>query len=171
MMDKSFYSKDVLEVAPALVGAELVRTLPDGREKRLLITQTEAYAGAADTACHASKGRTKRSETLYHAGGTIYVYLCYGMYWMLNIVTGRENDPQGVLIRACAGADGPGKLTRALSIDGSFNDKSILSCPELRIEPAAGEVNITTDKRVGINYAAPEDRDRLWRFILDARGQ
>jgi DNA-3-methyladenine glycosylase len=169
MTGREFYRRDVLEVAPDLVGAALVRTLPDGGEKRLIITETEAYAGANDTACHASKGRTKRSEMLYHDGGTIFVYLCYGMYWMLNIVTGAENEPQGVLIRACEGAAGPGRLTRALDIDGSFNGLDILANPGLRLELPHGKVNITCDKRVGIDYAAPADRDRLWRFIMEKR--
>lgn len=65
-----------------------MRRLPDGTLLRARITETEAYRGAQDTACHACHGRTKRTEVLYHDGGTIYVYLCYGMHWMLNIVTG-----------------------------------------------------------------------------------
>ncbi len=107
LQDREFFRRDVLCVAPELVGRILVRRLPDGTLLRARITETEAYRGEQDTACHASRG----TEVLYHDGGTIYVYLCYGMHWMLNIVTGHADEPQAVLIRACAdGANGPGKL-------------------------------------------------------------
>ena len=159
-----FFARDVLEVAPALVGKLLIRTLPDGREVRARVTETEAYRGEADTACHASHGRTKRSEVLYHAPGTIYVYLCYGIHWMLNLVTGETDQPQAVLIRACEDLPGPGMLTKALGITGELNDTDITLSPLLRVEDDGAEVNITQDKRVGINYAAQEDIDRLWRF-------
>ncbi len=159
-----FFARDVLEVAPALVGKLLIRTLPDGREVRARVTETEAYRGEADTACHASHGRTKRSEVLYHAPGTIYVYLCYGIHWMLNLVTGETDQPQAVLIRACEDLPGPGRLTKALGITGELNDTDITLSPLLRVEDDGAEVNITQDKRVGINYAAQEDIDRLWRF-------
>ena len=127
LQDREFFRRDVLCVAPELVGRILVRRLPDGTLLRARITETEAYRGEQDTACHASRGRTRRTEVLYHDGGTIYVYLCYGMHWMLNIVTGHADEPQAVLIRACAdGANGPGKLTRRLQIDKAFNDGDII---------------------------------------------
>ena len=166
MIDREFYRRDVLEVAPALVGMSLVRTLPGGGERRHMITQTEAYAGEGDSACHAHHGRGKRSEMLYHDGGTVFVYLCYGVHWMLNIVTGVIDQPQGVLIRACEGAQGPGLLTKSLGIDGSFNGLDILSCPGLRLEGAPNSADIITAKRVGINYAGQIDIDRPWRFII-----
>lgn len=165
MTDREFFLRDVLDVARELPGKYLTRTLPDGREMRAVITETEAYGGERDTACHASKGRTRRSEMLYHAGGTIFVYLCYGMHWMLNIVTGPENEPQGVLIRAAGGYNGPGRLTKALSIDGGFNGLDILSCPGLRVEDGE-KVDIILGKRIGIAYAAKADQDRLWRFTV-----
>ena len=101
-----FYHRPCLEVAPDLVGKVLVHN-----GQRLRISETEAYCGENDTACHAHKGRTKRTEVLYADAGTVYIYLCYGMHWMLNIITGDKEDPQGVLIRACAEAPGPGMLT------------------------------------------------------------
>jgi DNA-3-methyladenine glycosylase len=168
MTDREFFRRDVLETAPALVGCYLVRTAPDGSEKRFMITETEAYAGESDTACHAHRGRTKRSEMLYHDGGTIFVYLCYGMHWMLNIVTGPAGSPQGALIRACRDVNGPGRVTKALGINGSFNGGDILACRELRIE-AGVKVDITFGKRIGINYASQEDQDRLWRFTAQER--
>ena len=170
LQDLEFFRRDVLCVAPELVGRILVRRLPDGTLLRARITETEAYRGEQDTACHASRGRTQRTEVLYHDGGTIYVYLCYGMHWMLNIVTGHADEPQAVLIRACAdGANGPGKLTKRLQIDKTFNDRVILTCPELWLEDDGQRFALETDTRVGIGYAAPEDQARLWRWKCGAQ--
>ena len=90
-----FYHRPCLQVARELVGKILVHRT-DGVEHRLRITETEAYCGENDTACHAHKGRTKRTEVMYMDAGTIYIYLCYGVHWMLNIVTGREGEPQAI---------------------------------------------------------------------------
>ena len=166
MPDREFFRADALTLAPALVGKLIVRSFPDGSEKRLRITETEAYRGTEDTACHAHKGKTKRAEMLWRDGGTIYVYLCYGMHEMLNIVSGREDEPQAVLIRCCEGFEGPGKLTKELSVDRSFNGLDILSCGGLSIEDDGTDVNIIQLPRVGIAYAEPADREALWRFKL-----
>ena len=157
-----FYHRHALDVAPDLVGKILVCG-----EKRLRISETEAYCGEADTACHAHKGRTKRTEVLYADAGTVYVYLCYGMHWLMNVITGDKNDPQGVLIRACVDAPGPGKLTKKLGITGEYNAQSILSCPDLWIEDDGFRCTVVTDKRVGIGYASQADQDKPWRFKLD----
>ena len=117
-LDYEFFHRDAVDVAKDLVGKIVVCKNSAGEIKKLRITETEAYCGEEDTACHAHKGRTKRTEVLYMKAGTVYVYLCYGMHWLLNIVTGEENQPQAVLIRACEGnANGPGKLTKALGIN------------------------------------------------------
>lgn len=150
MIDREFFRQDALSLAPALIGKTLVRTLPDGSQKRLRITETEAYCGVEDTACHAHRGKTPRAEMLWHDGGTIYVYLCYGMHNLMNIISGREGDPQGVLIRCCEGYEGPGKLTKFLDIGRSFNGLDILSCDGLRIEDDGNEVDIIQLPRVGI---------------------
>lgn len=152
------------EAAEGLLGRLLIRRFDDGSELAARITETEAYYGESDTACHARFGRTKRSEILYHPAGTIYVYLCYGIHWMLNLVTGPAEDPQAVLIRGVGGASGPGRVTRYLRIDGSLNDAPLGGA--LRLEddgyrPAA----IERTGRVGIGYASAEDQARLWRFI------
>ena len=86
----AFYHRHALEVAPELVGKLLVYN-----GKALRISETEAYCGTADTACHAHKGRTPRTEVLYADAGTVYVYLCYGVHWLMNIITGDAEDPQG----------------------------------------------------------------------------
>ena len=155
-----FYHRPCLEVARDLVG----KVLACG-DKKLRISETEAYCGEEDTACHAHKGRTKRTEVMYMQAGTIYIYLCYGMHWLLNIVTGEEDHPEAVLIRACVEANGPGKLTKALGITGELNRGSI--CGEaLYIEDDGFSCEVVTDKRVGIAYASQEDQDKPWRFKL-----
>ena len=168
-LDYSFFHRPCLEVARDLVGKVLVHKTEDG-ELRLRISETECYCGEEDTACHASKGRTKRTEVLYMEAGTIYIYLCYGMHWLINIVTGEEGHPEAVLIRACVDAAGPGKLTKCLGITGSLNRESILTCPELWIEDDGFRCDIRTDKRVGIGYASAEDQEKLWRFIMISKG-
>ena len=157
----SFFQRPCVEVARDLVGKVLVCN-----GKQLRITETEAYCGESDTACHASKGRTKRTEVMYMEAGTVYVYLCYGMHWMLNIVTGEEEQPEAVLVRACREAPGPGKLTKALGITGEFNRSSVVTSNELWVADDGFRCRIVTDKRVGIGYASQEDQDRLWRFKL-----
>ena len=149
-------------MARDLVGKILVHETEAG-VFRLRISETEAYWGVEDTACHVSKGRTPRTEVFFADAGTLYVYLCYGMHWMLNIVTGDTEDPQAVLIRACVEAPGPGKLTKKLGITGSLNKGSILDGP-LWIEDDGFRCAVLTDKRVGIGYAAQEDQDKPWRF-------
>ena len=154
-----------MTAAQQLLGQYLVREY-DGEMLVCHITETEAYCGEADTACHAHRGRTKRTEVMYMEAGTIYIYLCYGVHWMLNIVTGEENQPEAVLIRACEGKmNGPGKLTKALKITGALNRGSILG-DELWIEDDGFTCAVATDTRVGIGYASEEDQSRLWRFKL-----
>lgn len=160
-LTQEFFHRPCLEVARDLVGKVLVCG-----DKRLRISETESYCGEADTACHAHKGKTRRTEVMYAEAGTIYVYLCYGMHWMLNIVTGEEDAPEAVLIRACLEANGPGKLTKALGITGEFNRQHIYRQDVLYIEDDGFHCEIATDKRVGIGYATQEDQDRLWRFKM-----
>ena len=164
-LTESFFRRECLEVSRDLVGKVLVRRDGD-REIRMRIYETEAYCEEQDTACHAHRGRTKRTEVLYAAPGTLYVYLCYGIHDLLNIVTGVENDPQAVLIRACVGAPGPGRLTKALGITREFNRRSVLEGDGLWVEDDGFRCEILTDKRVGIGYASREDQDRLWRFRM-----
>lgn len=156
-----FYHRPCLEVAEALVG----KVLAHG-DLRLRISETEAYCGEEDTACHAHKGCTKRTEVLYADAGSVYVYLCYGMHWLLNIVTGEKEQPQAVLIRACVDANGPGKLTKKLGITGELNRTSVLS-GNLWIEDDGFACKVRTDKRVGIGYATTEDQNKPWRFIME----
>ena len=156
-----FFHRHALQVAPELVGKLLVCN-----GKTLRISETEAYCGVADTACHAHKGRTKRTEVLYADAGTVYVYLCYGVHWLMNVITGDVDDPQGVLIRACVDAPGPGRLTKALSITGQQNRLDAVSSQEIYFADDGFRCHVTTDRRVGIGYASQEDQDKPWRFKM-----
>lgn len=156
-----FYHRPCLEVARDLVGKVLVH-----QGKQLRISETEAYCGESDTACHASRGRTKRNEVLYADAGTVYVYLCYGIHWLLNVITGDVDDPQGVLIRACVDAQGPGKLTKALGITGQQNRDNAVTSADIWIGDDGFRCAVETDKRVGIGYASQEDQNRMWRFKM-----
>jgi DNA-3-methyladenine glycosylase len=160
-LDYDFFHRPCPEVARDLVGKVLVHG-----DNSLRISETECYCGENDTACHASKGRTKRTEVMYMEAGTVYVYLCYGMHWMLNIVTGEKDHPEAVLIRACAEAPGPGKLTKVLGITGKENRSSVVTSEDLWIADDGFTCEIETAKRVGIGYASQEDQDRLWRFRI-----
>lgn len=164
-IDPSFFRRDVLTVAPELVGKILVRRFDDGIEHRCRILETEAYRGEEDLACHARKGRTQRTEVMYHNGGKVYVYLIYGMYQMLNFVTSVENDPQAVLIRGVEGFIGPGKVTRHLQIDKTFYGEELYTSERLWVEDDGLLPVLKTAPRVGIDYAG-DWKDKLWRFIL-----
>lgn len=168
-LQREFFVRDVLEVAPDLLGKYLVRKFPDDTIYKYKITEVEAYRGQEDLACHASKGRTPRTEIMYHNGGQIYVYLIYGMYWMLNFVTSKKDIPQAVLIRGIEQYDGPGKLTKALKIDKSFYGEDLMTSDRLWVEygaePLTGKIKITP--RIGIDYAGETYKNKLWRFFLD----
>jgi DNA-3-methyladenine glycosylase len=164
-LSETFFQRDVLTVAPDLLGKYLVRQLSNGELMRLRITDVEAYRGEEDKACHAHKGKTARTEILYAEGGKIYVYLIYGMYWLLNIVTGKKDEPQGVMIRGVEGISGPGRVGRHLKLDATFRWESIAG-NRLWIEDNGEKVTYKTAVRVGIDYAE-EWKDIEWRYIAD----
>jgi DNA-3-methyladenine glycosylase len=165
-LTRSFYNRDVLVVAPELLGKILIRKFRNGMILRFIIEEVEAYNGEEDLACHASKGRTSRTEIMYHEGGKIYVYLIYGMYWMLNIVTGDNNVPQAILIRRVKGFNGPGKLTRQLSIDKSFYGEDLVFSKRIWLEKNNKTFPFFTASRIGIDYAGKYWKNKPWRFIL-----
>ncbi len=160
-----FFLRDVLEVAPELIGKILVRQFGDGRMEKYRITETEAYRGVEDRACHASKGRTSRTEVMFQEGGKVYVYLIYGQYWLLNLVTGIENDASAVLIRGIEGFPGPGRLGRELQLDRSFYGESLIHSDRIWVEDAEPVSEVQTSKRIGVDYSG-EWAAKLWRFYL-----
>lgn len=163
-----FYRRDALEVAPDLLGKYIVRQSGEGVETRWLITETEAYRGEEDLACHASKGRTVRTEVMYRNGGVLYIYLIYGMYWMMNVVTSTENIPQAVLIRGAGELDGPGKLTRNMEIDKTFNGEDLVKSGRIWIASSGLKPAYKTTPRIGIDYAG-EWKDKPWRFVVSGK--
>jgi len=162
----SFFQRDVLEVAPELLGKKLVRKFDDGSAQQFFITEVEAYRGMEDRACHASKGRTVRTEVMFHAGGVVYVYLIYGMYWLLNIVTGKEGDASAVLIRGLEGFSGPGRVGRALQLDKSFYGEDLITSERIWIEDSGIKPEYITTPRIGINYAGEPWISKPWRFVV-----
>ena len=162
ILNRDFFSRDATIVAKELCGRLIVK---DGHALR--IVECEAYLGECDSACHARAGITPRTRLLYGNAGYAYVYLCYGMHWLLNAVVSSAQDPQCVLIRACEKPfDGPAKLTKALGIDGAFNGADICSGTGLWFEDDGCRFKVERLKRVGIDYAAPADRDALLRYKI-----
>lgn len=162
-LTRSFFSQPATELAPALLGKFLCRKLDDGTILRVRITETEAYYGIDDTACHAHKGKTERNRIMWEKGGTAYVYLCYGIHNLFNIICGKEGFPEGVLIRGIEGFDGPGKLTKFLQITRDLNYEDLTVSQNLWIDD--GEAfDFERLKRVGIDYAEEKDRNLLWRW-------
>lgn len=162
-----FQKNDALFVAEHLIGKTLVRNFGNGEIFRSKIVETEAYYGIDDLACHASKGRTPRTDIMFQDGGKIYVYLIYGMYWMLNFVTGKKENPQAVLIRGVENCIGPGRLGRMLKLDKSFYGEDLETSERLWMEDSQIEGTIITTPRIGIDYAGEIWKNKPWRFVLD----
>ena len=191
-IQREFFRREALEVAKDLLGKNLIVETDDGLMKVRLV-EVEAYTGEKDKACHTYGGRrTARTETMYKEGGCLYIYLIYGIYNMLNIVTGREDDGQAVLIRAGEPLDGldlmaknrfkksyeeltsyqkknlingPGKLAQALGIDRTHNSMYLLGEKIYLEDDGYMNFEIGRSKRIGIDYAE-EARDYLYRFYI-----
>jgi len=166
ILSLDFFTRDVLYVAPDLLGKILVVRSENNNPGRFMITETEAYQGIGDKACHASKGRTRRNDVMFQKGGRVYVYMIYGMYWMLNFVTGGENEPQAALIRGIEGFNGPGKLTKVLGIDKSFYGIDLTSSDRIWVEDAGMIPKIKTGPRIGIDYAGEPWKSKPWRYYI-----
>lgn len=165
-LKEDFYSDSAVNLAPKLLGKLLCRKI-NGEIIKMRITETEAYYGEQDTACHAHKGKTERTKIMYKKGGIAYIYLCYGIHYMLNIVTGVEGFPEAVLIRGVEGLIGPGRLTKALRIDKTLNGEDLILSDELWLEDDGYIPNYNTTPRVGINYATDEYKNIHWRFVVN----
>lgn len=165
-LSAKFFNRHAATVARELLGCVLcVRR--GSRVTRVPITETEAYIGPHDLASHASRGRTARTEVMFAPAGTIYVYLIYGMYEMLNIVTGKKDYPAAVLIRGIEGYPGPGKLTNALKIRRTLNGKLLGPKTGVWIEYGTQVScrNISRTPRIGVAYAGDWAEKHL-RFVL-----
>lgn len=165
MLNRDFFNRDVLTVAPDLLGKVLVKK-SKRKNLRMTITEVEAYDGECDEANHAHRGKTSRTEVMYGNAGVWYVYLVYGMYYMLNVVTGGVGYPSAVLIRGTKEVSGPGRLTKALSVDKTFNNKNLNRKTGLWIEEGltVPSEEIVKTTRVGVGYAK-EWSKKPYRFI------
>jgi len=164
----SFFDRPVLTVAHELIGCTLVHHA-NGTPHRLIITEIEAYDGPNDLACHGRFGKTERTAAMFGPAGHWYVYLVYGMYWMLNIVTGPEGYPAAILIRGAGNFNGPGKLTKALGIIKHMNQKASDPSSGLWIEARTQIIapsDIVRTPRIGIDYASPHWATIPYRFVL-----
>ncbi|MCE1229065.1 MAG: DNA-3-methyladenine glycosylase [Firmicutes bacterium] len=176
LLPLDFYLRPVEEVAVGLLG----EILSHGAVQ-LRITEVEAYGGPDDSASHARFGRTPRNGAMWEGGGRAYVYLCYGVHWMLNVVTGPEGAASAVLVRGAEileGAEivrsrrsgridcrGPGKVAQALALDGRFDRHPFHEKGDLELRQGSRPTGILQGPRVGIDYANPKDRTRPWRFL------
>ena len=180
---RSFYEQPTIEVARQLLGKYLVRKHPDGTTVGRIV-ETEAYIGPQDKACHASRGRTPRTEIMFGRAGHAYVYMIYGFHYMLNIVTEAADFPAAVLIRAVEPleglplmqsrrqterlhslASGPGKLCRAFAIDRTLNGNDV--CGRVLYLDDHGEPapKVVTTPRIGVDYAG-KWKHKPWRFLI-----
>jgi DNA-3-methyladenine glycosylase len=176
VLNAKFFARPALVVARELIGKVLVRRIdgrPGSRSNTLaaVITETEAYIGPHDLACHGSKGRTPRTEVMFGPGGCWYVYFIYGIHWMLNAVTDEVGHPSAVLIRGAGQWDGPAKLTKALAIDKGLNGQPAARSSGLWIEDRGLKVprgRIQRTPRIGVDYAA-DWAAKPYRFVLARR--
>ena len=162
-----FFDRDAATVARDLIGKILVREC-GGANVRVAITETEAYLGAHDLASHSARGRTARTEVMFGPPGIFYVYLVYGLHWMLNVVTGPANHPSAVLIRGAGAYKGPGQLTRGLNITRDLNGLEAMPTSGLGFEDEITNTPlvIKAGPRVGVDYAGPVWSQRKLRFLL-----
>ncbi|PTW01748.1 DNA-3-methyladenine glycosylase [Halanaerobium saccharolyticum] len=186
-LKQEFYQKDAVQAARDLLGKIIVRKY-DGKIIKVKIVETEAYCGAEDKASHAHNNKkTKRTAPMFKEGGHAYIYLIYGMYYCLNVVTAAENNPHAVLIRGVEPlkglkyikenrqikssrskdlTNGPGKLSQALKIDKSFDGCNLVENNSLYLTDGGTEdFEIESSPRVNIDYAE-EYKDKKWRFLI-----
>ena len=164
----AFFDRPADRVARELLGCQLAVRGEDGWVTRHVVFEAEAYLGQHDLACHAARGMTARNAVMFGPAGFWYVYLCYGMHWMLNVVTGGEGVPAAVLLRGVGAHVGPGRLTRALGIDRQFNGRPAARRTGLWVEsgPPIPARFIERTPRIGVDYAG-EWAAKPLRFVVD----
>lgn len=170
IIKRNFYNQSTIKVAQGLLGKFLV-IQPSKKAKKIqaMITETEAYCGKKDLACHSAKGRTLRTEVMFGPPGHAYVYIVYGMYFCLNVVTKDIDQPEAVLIRGVADINGPGKLCKVFKITKKHNGLDMTKGNILWIEDRGIKIKsnqIKKSPRIGIDYAG-EYKNKKWRFVLN----
>jgi DNA-3-methyladenine glycosylase len=165
VLEEDFFNRPVVEVARDLLGMNLCVRQKKDQVIKMTINETEAYDGEEDLACHASKGKTPRNQVMYGEPGVIYLYLCYGMHWLLNIVCEKKGYPAAVLLRGTLEVNGPGRLTKKLGIDGQLNRKRAVYSNGLWFEQGdLVKKEIQTGPRIGVNYAGEYWAKKPYRF-------
>jgi DNA-3-methyladenine glycosylase len=168
LLTSSFFNRRTPLVAEELIGKFMVRSI-GGRERAYMITETEAYDGPRDKACHAHRGKTLRNEIMFRDAGHMYVYFTYGMHWMLNLVTGPSEYPAAVLLRGVEGISGPARVTKALGINKELNGKLLGKKSGMWIEDRGVKIKpsrIFRGPRIGIRYAGEYWMNKKYRFLL-----
>ena len=169
-LNNAFFNRPTLHVAQEILGKFLVYK-KGNKSISAMITEVEAYVGSEDRASHASRGRTPRTEVMFGHAGYWYVYLIYGMHYCVNIVTEQKNYPAAILIRGVEGVSGPGRVTKYVGINKSFNAKRATRANGLWIEDRGVIIKprqIGRGKRMGVDYAE-KWKDKKWRFYLSKR--
>lgn len=167
IIQSSFFERRSYVVARDLLGKFLVRKI-SGKVISTMVTEVEAYGGASDMASHARFGKNKRNAAMWGKPGTFYVYLIYGMHWMLNIVCEPMGCPSAVLVRGLDTINGPGRVGKHLKIDKSLNGRVAGIKVGMWFEDCGYKVmskNIKLSKRIGVGYAGNWSR-KLWNFSL-----
>ena len=174
LLPRSYFNRPTLDVARSLIGKYLMRHTDQGTMAGLIV-EVEAYVGPEDRACHASRGRTPRTDVLFGAPGIAYVYLIYGMYHCLNVVTERDGFPAAVLIRAVEHRsssailiDGPGRVCRSFHVDRTLNRWDLTVGERLWLEDRGERITdaeVITAPRIGVDYAG-DWAAKPWRFRL-----
>ena len=162
-LGKKFFENDTNLVSKSLLGKVF-----NFFSLRILITETESYIGMNDPACHAARGKTKRNAPMFESPGILYIYMIYGMYYCLNIVTEKKDFPAAVLIRGgisltdlSASLDGPGKLCKYCGIDKTYNLLDTTLSKDCYFEDINFNVSFSTTSRIGIS----KGKDKLWRYL------
>ncbi len=158
-LPRKFYARNTVKVAKDLLGKYIVY-----KNQIYKITETEAYCGTKDAACHASWRKRISCENLWGPPGYLYVYLTYGIHYMLNIVTEKDNYPAAVLIRGTNGVNGPGRLTKFLKVDKSWDGRDITT-GDFFIANSKNKPKYVATLRIGVSYAGPWAK-KLWRFVI-----
>ncbi|MBI2612653.1 DNA-3-methyladenine glycosylase [Candidatus Kaiserbacteria bacterium] len=170
ILGEDFFERRPQIVARELLGKFLIRRV-GGKTYACVITETEAYDGSRDLACHARSGKTARNAPMWGKPAHAYVYFTYGMHWMLNLVTGKKGYPSAVLIRSAGEFIGPARLTKGLKIDGTLNGKALNKANGLWVEDRGDEVRphrIERTPRIGVAYAG-EWAKKPWRYVLKTK--
>lgn len=180
LIPKSFYLRPVEDVAQDLLGQHLRHG-----EVVLRITEVEAYGGAEDSASHCRFGRTERNASMWEDGGRVYIYVCYGMHHMLNLVTGDSGEGAAVLVRACeplggleiiqerrghlqgsALLTGPGRVAQALALDRSFNGHPLYEAGGVEVREGEPPEVVLKGPRIGVGHADSIHREAALRFAV-----